>query len=150
MAVVIREAAPGDEAPWRLLWQGYTAFYECDLDEAITAHTWQRILAPDAPLICYVAEHNGAVVGFALCVLHEGSWTTAPICYLEDLFVDARARGHGAGKALIEALREQGEMKGWAKVYWMTRAHNRTARQLYDKLGQVDDFVRYTMPVQAD
>ncbi len=149
MAVVIREAMPTDEASWRRLWQGYTSFYECELDDAITAHTWQRILAPDAPLICFVADWDGEVVGFALCVLHEGTWTTAPICYLEDLFVDERARGHGAGKALIEALHEHGKEKGWAKVYWMTREHNRTARQLYDKLGHVDDFVRYTMPIQS-
>lgn len=148
MAIVIREAVSTDEAAWRKLWQGYTTFYECQLDDSITACTWQRILNPDAPLICYIAQLNGETVGFALCVLHEGTWTTAPICYLEDLFVDERARGHGAGKALIETLRQQGQAKGWAKVYWMTREHNHTARQLYNKHGKVDDFVRYTMPVQ--
>ena len=26
--------------------------------------------------------------GFTLSVLHAGTWTTQPICYLEDLFVD--------------------------------------------------------------
>jgi hypothetical protein len=35
------------------------------------------------------------VIGFAMCVLHEGTWSTAPICYLEDLFVDAAERGAG-------------------------------------------------------
>lgn len=147
MALIIRQAAPADEAAWRQLWQGYTAFYECSLDEAITAHTWQRILNPAAPLVCYIAQLDGVSVGFALCVLHEGTWSTSPVCYLEDLFVDAQARGHGVGKALIEALRDEGRMHGWAKVYWMTREHNHSARRLYDKLAQVDDFVRYTLPL---
>jgi hypothetical protein len=32
---------------------------------------------------------SDSVMGFAMCILHEGTWSTAPICYLEDLFVDA-------------------------------------------------------------
>lgn len=147
MALTIRKATSADEAAWRALWQGYTTFYGCRLDEAVTAHTWTRILNPDAPLLCYIAERDGTSVGFALCVLHEGTWSTAPVCYLEDLFVDEQARGCGAGKALIEALGHEGRVNGWAKVYWMTQEHNHTARRLYDKLGQVDDFVRYTMPI---
>jgi hypothetical protein len=41
------------------------------------------------------------VIGFAMCILHEGTWSTAPICYLEDLFVDAAERGAGAGKGSL-------------------------------------------------
>lgn len=39
MAIVIREAVSTDEAAWRKLWQGYTTFYECQLDDSITACT---------------------------------------------------------------------------------------------------------------
>ncbi|PZD61611.1 GNAT family N-acetyltransferase, partial [Pantoea ananatis] len=33
---------------------------------------------------------------------------------------------------------------GWAKVYWVTNENN-PARQLYDKVAQVDDVVRYNI-----
>jgi len=86
------------------------------------------------------------VVGFAICVLHEGTWVTQPLCYLEDLFVDDAARGKGAGRALIEAIINEAREKGWSKVYWVTREGN-PARALYDKLAVVDDYVRYRITI---
>lgn len=87
-------------------------------------------------------EKDGNVIGFAMCVLHEGTWSTAPVCYLEDLYVDAAERGAGAGKALIDALIDEGKREGWSKLYWVTRMHN-PARKLYDHYGEADDYVRY-------
>ena len=87
-------------------------------------------------------EKDGRVIGFAMCVLHEGTWATAPVCYLEDLVVDAAERGAGAGKALIDALIDEGKREGWSKLYWVTRMNN-PARKLYDHYGEADDYVRY-------
>ncbi|MNR43589.1 Acetyltransferase (GNAT) family protein [compost metagenome] len=75
-------------------------------------------------------------------MLHEGTFSTAPVCYLEDLFVDANVRGSGAGKALIEALQAEGKREGWSTLYWVTRQNN-PARKLYDMFSEADDFVRY-------
>lgn len=55
-------------------------------------------------------------------------------------------RGMGAGKALIEAICDEGRKKSWSKIYWVTRAGN-PARVLYDKLAAVDDFVRYSVKI---
>jgi len=146
MTVKVRELRPEDYAQWRSLWDDYVSFYNHHLDESITTFTWERALNPDSALLCRVAETEGKVLGFALCVLHEGTWTTAPICYLEDLFVDADARGMGAGKALLDALQSEGKRAGWSMLYWMTRQNN-SARQLYDRYAGVDDFVRYRVPL---
>lgn len=89
MTIKVRELRPEDYAQWRLLWDGYVSFYNHHLDESVTKCTWERALNPDSALLCRVAETEGKAIGFALCVLHEGTWTTAPICYLEDLYVDA-------------------------------------------------------------
>jgi GNAT superfamily N-acetyltransferase len=51
-----------------------------------------------------IATWEDEVVGFTIAVVHPGSWTLAPVCYLEDLFVDPAARGRGIGRALIEDL----------------------------------------------
>jgi len=142
MTVTVRALRVEDYLQWRPLWDGYTHFYECELDESVTASTWERALAPDSPMFCWVAELRGKVVGFALCVLHEGTWSTNPHCYLEDLFVDAAERGAGIGQSLIDALIAEGKREGWAKLYWVTRQHN-PARKLYDKFGEADDYVRY-------
>lgn len=147
MTVSIRELTQEDYADWRPLWDGYTAFYECELDESVTASTWERALNPHSSLLCRIAEIDGKVVGFAMCVLHEGTFSSAPVCYLEDLFVDATVRGSGAGKALIEALQAEGKREGWSTLYWVTRQNN-PARKLYDKFVQADDFVRYRVSLK--
>ena len=38
--LTIRDPDSKDEAAWRRLWSGYTAFYEADVPEAVTALTW--------------------------------------------------------------------------------------------------------------
>ncbi|MFG1425383.1 GNAT family N-acetyltransferase [Xanthobacter sp. VTT E-85242] len=145
--MALRNAAPPDEARWRDLWAGYTAFYETDVPEDVTAHTWARILDPASPISCRLAERAGEVVGFAVSVLHPGTWGHGPRCYLEDLFVDPRVRGGGIGRALIEDLITRGRAEGWTEVYWHTKASNATARRLYDTFTLADAFVRYCVPL---
>ena len=144
-ACVIRSALPGDEAAWRRLWRGYCDFYGAALPAEVTARTWKRILDPDSAVMCIVAEVDGQVYGFANCVVHENTWETQPVCYLEDLFVLPSARGHGVGMALVEWLRNAMRAEGWARLYWMTREDNQQARKLYDRFCEADEFVRYVI-----
>jgi GNAT superfamily N-acetyltransferase len=95
--------------------------------------------------MCIVAEVEGRVVGFAHCVVHENTWETQPVCYLEDLFVAPQARGQGVATALIEWLRNAMRAEGWARLYWMTAADNAQARRVYDRFAQADGFVRYVV-----
>lgn len=144
-AFTIRQPSPEDEASWRKLWAQYVAFYEAEIGEEVTGGTWQRILDEDAGMFGRIAECNGEMVGFSVCILHAGSWTLDPICYLEDLFVDPAMRGRGVGKALIEDLMILGRERGWSRLYWHTRASNAVARKLYDTFAEADDFVRYRL-----
>jgi ribosomal protein S18 acetylase RimI-like enzyme len=143
--VLIRDPRPEDEAAWRRLWSGYVAFYESEVSEAVTAATWQRLLTPGSNMFGRIAEWQEAVAGFTVCVLHPGSWTITPACYLEDLFVDPKARGQGLGRALIDDLVRLGRDNGWSRIYWHTRESNEAARRLYDKYVEADDFVRYRL-----
>jgi GNAT superfamily N-acetyltransferase len=142
-APVIRDPRPDDEAAWRQLWSGYVDFYEAEINDAVTAATWQRLFTPGSGMFGRIAEWDGAVAGFTVSVVHPGSWTLAPLCYLEDLFVEPAARGHGIGKALIQDLVALARERGWSRVYWHTRQGNATARLLYDRFAKADDFVRY-------
>ncbi len=142
---IIRAALPSDEAAWRRLWRAYCDFYEADVGDEVTDRTWKRILDPDSAVMCLVAEVEGQVYGFANCVVHENTWESQPVCYLEDLFVTPPARGHGLGRALLEWLRNAMRPEGWARLYWMTKADNAQARRLYDAFAQADGFVRYVI-----
>ncbi len=139
----IRDPAPADEMAWRELWSQYNAFYQVSIPETVTARTWQRILEPaSSSMFGRLAVAEGEVAGFSVSVLHDSTWTIAPVCYLEDLFVAPKFRGRGIGRALIANLVDSAQSKGWSRLYWHTRASN-PARPLYDQFASADDFVRY-------
>lgn len=134
-----------DEREWREMWRGYNAFYRSNVPERATAATFRRVLDPQSPIAGFVAFADGVPIGFAHIVLHPHTWSEAPVCYLEDLYVREEARGRGAGRALIEHVIALAKREGWARVYWATQSDNATARRLYDTFCEADGFVRYTV-----
>jgi GNAT superfamily N-acetyltransferase len=143
MTVDIRYALPGDEADWRRLWAAYVEFYGVDVGDEVTAATWAKVMDPASPLFMRVATDGDAVIGFAICLVHDATWVKDPVCYLEDLFLDAAARGKGIGRALLDDLVALSKAKGWARLYWHTDEGNSTARRLYDHYTKADGHVRY-------
>jgi GNAT superfamily N-acetyltransferase len=150
MTVTIRRIEARDEARWRELWEGYCRFYERDLSESITRHTWQRIMDQTSPVQAIVAEHEReGVVGIANYIIHENTWTLTPVCYLQDLFVESRQRAAGVGKQLIDWLLAEMKAQGWSRVYWNTKENNYRARGLYDKYTPHSGFLRYVVDSKA-
>lgn len=145
MTLTIRDAAPGDEAAWRSLWQGYLGYYGVTLAPEVTANTWANLMSPSAPLKARIACLDGQPVGFAMNLHHPSSWVVGEDCYLEDLFVADSARGKGVGRALIDDMVALARAKGWNRLYWHTRQDNARARQLYDQYVETDDHIRYRM-----
>ena len=142
MTIVNRSIQAEDKAQWLGLWKGYNDFYGSTLADEVTERTWLRVLDPESSIFGRVAVVDGQVAAFALCVLHEGTWVTAPICYLEDLFVDPAYRGRGIARQLMQFVLNEAKEQGWSRFYWHTRIHN-PARKLYDEFIDADDYVRY-------
>jgi len=146
MSATIRKIEPRDERRWRELWDGYTRFYEKEPDEAVTRHTWARILDEASPVYAIVAENEaGEVIGICNYILHENTSTLTPVCYLEDLFVDPEKRAAGVGKRLIDWLVAEMKSRGWSRIYWRTRETNYRARGLYDKFAPHSGFLTYVV-----
>ena len=142
MTVTIRPLRASDETAWRRLWSGYLDYYQTALPSATTDAVFKRLCA-GAPHFAFVSESGGAVVGFVHALPHASTWSLDGYCYLEDLYVDPAARGSGAGRALIEAVYAEADARGLSRVYWNTETGNKTARQLYDRLAKLTDFVQY-------
>jgi GNAT superfamily N-acetyltransferase len=149
---LIRPLAPADEPDWRRLWAGYLAFYQLILDPEVTESTWRRLLDPaTADMIGRVAVVDGRVAGILHATIHGNTWSAAPVCYLEDLYVDTDRRRQGAGRALIAALAEEGRGAGWRRIYWRTGTDNLTAQTLYDDVAQRSGWITYEIDlVDAD
>lgn len=147
--LLIRDARPGDFAAWKVLWDGYNAFYgragPTALAPAITQSTWRRILDDAEPVHAVVAEKGGRIVGLAHYLFHRTTIAIGPTCYLQDLFTEEASRGAGIGRALIERVRERAKAAGAARLYWQTHESNAAARALYDRIARNSGFLVYRM-----
>lgn len=143
MDLSIRDARSEDQDAWLKLWNDYLAFYNVDLAEDVTAHTWARIIDPASRVSARLAIQDENVVGFAIHHFHDSTWVKTPDCYLEDLFIDANIRGRGIGRALIDDLISICREKGWSRLYWHTNEDNERARKLYDSYVSSDGHIRY-------
>ena len=145
--LIIRPVARSDYVRWLPLWDGYNAFYgrsgETALAGEVTQMTWRRFFDAYEPVHALVAESGDQLVGLAHYLFHRSTTTIAPVCYLQDLFSDASARGQGVGRALITDLYGRARQAGASRVYWQTHETNQTAQTLYDKVAERSGFIVY-------
>lgn len=147
MELQIRDARREDFAAWRVLWDGYNAFYgragATALPEEITRTTWERFFDGAEPMRALVAQSGGTLLGIAHILYHRSTIHLMPICYLQDLYTLERARGQGVGRALIGEVYERAKRAGAGRVYWHTHETNAVAMRLYDKLADKSGFTVY-------
>ena len=143
----IRPLRPTDEAAWRVLWTDYLTFYKTSRPEEVYASTFARLLGDDDhDFQCLIAEQDGVPVGLVHYLFHRHCWRIENVCYLQDLFATPAVRGTGVGRLLIEAVYAAADAAGAPAVYWLTQDDNATGRQLYDRVGQVTNFIKYQRP----
>ena len=65
---------------------------------------------------CLIAELDEEVAGFALFFHNYSTWMGKPGIYLEDLYVDEKARGSGLGKNLMAALAKLAQERGCERL----------------------------------
>lgn len=145
--ITIRSVEPEDFHAWKVLWDGYNAFYGREgptaLAPEITQMTWSRFFDAYEPINALVAEDCGELVGLAHYIFHRSTIQIAPTCYLQDLFTAAAARNRGIGRLLIEAVYERAAVAGTGRIYWQTHETNSTAMALYNKVAERSGFVVY-------
>ena len=97
----VRSAGIDDLPALAALFDGYRVFYGPPSDPLRAgAFLRERLERGDSHLLLAVDGQGGAL-GFAQLYPAFTSVGTAPIEILNDLFVEARARGHGVGRALL-------------------------------------------------
>jgi GNAT superfamily N-acetyltransferase len=147
----IRPIKPEDHDAWRPLWDDYNAFYERTGPEALTEEVhqtlWRRFFDANEPVHGIVAERGDRIVGFCHYLYHRSTSRIELTCYLQDLFTMAEERGHGVGRALINAVYEIAKEAGAKRVYWQTHTTNTPGRTLYDKVAKHYGFIVYAKDV---
>jgi ribosomal protein S18 acetylase RimI-like enzyme len=73
--------------------------------------------------------------GLAVLRFRDSLWTDGLECYLAELYVTPSERGHGIGRALMEAALELARRRGADHMELNTAETDEAARRLYESLG---------------
>lgn len=145
MTLIVRPLTPTDEPEWRRLWTGYLDYYESSVTEEVYQSSFARMLSDeDNEFHGMVAELDGKLVGLVHYLFHRHGWKIENVCYLQDLYTDPSVRGKSIGRALIEATYKAADANGTPAVYWLTQDFNKAGRRLYDRVGQLTPFIKYS------
>jgi GNAT superfamily N-acetyltransferase len=135
---MIRPARPADVPDIHRLVREL-AEYEQSPDQVVaTEAEFVASLFGERPAVfAHVAEHDGAVAGFALWFLNFSTWTGRHGIYLEDLYVSPAVRGYGYGKALLAELARICVERGYGRLDWQVLDWNAPAIGFYRAAGAV-------------
>lgn len=135
---MIRPAAPEDVPVIANLIRAL-AEYERMTDQVVMTEDSLRehLFGPRPYAEVLLAEHAGAVVGFAFFFHNYSTFLGRPGIYLEDLFVLPENRGQGHGKALLRALARLALERGCGRLEWCVLDWNTPSIEFYRALGAV-------------
>lgn len=148
MTTRVRAATDADLDDVARLFAGYLAFYGRTPDVP-AARAFLAARQADGDAVLLVADVDGTLVGFAQCYPTWSSLSLARAWVLNDLYVDASARGAGAGRALVRGVLAAARAAGAVSVTLETATTNRTAQALYVAEGftRDDEFWVYATDV---
>jgi GNAT superfamily N-acetyltransferase len=127
----------------------YQGFYEADdIRTERNREFFRRFLAPSENGEIIAAWQGARLVGYACMYWHFSSTRAVETVLMNDLYVDEHERGHGVGRALIEACAQTARQRGAHHLEWSTRPDNTTARRLYDSTGaEPSTWIEYELGV---
>ena len=145
MPLKIRPLGVEDRSEWAQMWSDYLSFYDTEVAPEVYETTFARLIDPaNWVQNALIAELDGAAVGIVHYIYHAHNWRVEDVCYLQDLYAKEAVRGQGIGRALIEAVYAAADANGTPNVYWMTQDFNANARLLYDRIGTLTPFIKYS------
>ena len=99
----------------------------------------QEMVKDDQKPIYAAVDDNDQLIGYAFCELKQQPFSNNMIpftsLFIDDLCVDASARGMHVGQQLFEYVKKEAERLGCYEVTLNVWEGNDSARHFYDKMG---------------
>ena len=144
----IRPATPEDAGHIVRLVKALAA-YEHELEDSVRiteADVMRDGFSEPRRFEALLAEVEGEPVGFALYFHNYSTWEGRAGLYIEDLFVEERARGLGLGRALLTEIARIAKARGCRRIdLWVL--HWNPTRQFYHRVGlkHMEEWLPYRM-----
>ena len=133
MTHVVRRAGLEDAAVvGRLLYDFNREFDEPTPEPSALAERIRQLLKGGDTLVLLAGDGPD---GLAVLRFRAAIWSTGLECYLAELYVAPASRGHGLGRALMEAALHQARDRGADTMDIGVDEPDLAARRLYESLG---------------
>lgn len=110
-------------------------------EATLTEADWLRRISGGGTFLAYAPELGAAPVGIV------GGYEAEPgTTELISMWVSPAARGHGIGRALVEAVIGRARARGMSRVHLWVAEGNGNARALYERCGFVSTGERQPLP----
>ena len=137
--VEIRPATANDAAEVGHLAAQFAAYLRSLGDTTDFQFTTEAYLrdgfGPNPAFAGIVAETEGHLVGYLLYHLGYDTDSAVRIMHVVDLYVQADARAHGIGTALLYEAARICQEAGGSRLFWAVLSANKLAAQFYEHLG---------------
>ena len=136
MPLNIRRATPEDT---KQIYQYICdlAEYEKALDEVKCNEASLKESLFGQPTVAYalMIEDDDEAIGYAIYFYNYSTWLAAKGLYLEDLYVDPRHRGKGAGIAMMKELAGIAQAQNCGRFEWSVLDWNTPSIEFYEAIG---------------
>jgi GNAT superfamily N-acetyltransferase len=136
--MIIRRAKKKDIDNLSVLFDKYRIFYKQQPDIG-NARLFLKKRMKRKESVIFVAEERKELIGFTQLFPIFSSVSMKRTWLLNDLYVNEKARGMGAGSKLLEAAKQFGTETGSKWLILQTAADNFTAQKVYEKNGWVKE-----------
>jgi GNAT superfamily N-acetyltransferase len=134
--LVIRGARAGDEDALVTMLRAFAAFEKLTYTFRLTPEIIRRdFLGEHRRVHCAVAEVDGTLAGAMIWFDAYGTFSAAPVIFLEDIFVRPEFRRRGIATALLKHLAQRAVAEGAARIHWLVLDWNAPAIQFYESIG---------------
>ncbi|RYG86607.1 GNAT family N-acetyltransferase [bacterium] len=149
---VLRDARIGDAASIHALVRELAEYERLAHEHVGSVAALERhLFGPEPFARVVIAEHDGALAGFALYFFTYSTFLSQPKLYLEDLFVRPSFRRKGIGRRLLVELARRALARDCGRMEWAVLDWNVPSIAFYRRLGAVpmDDWTTFRVIGEA-
>jgi GNAT superfamily N-acetyltransferase len=109
------------------------------------------LFAPHPRTHVLVAVRGEELIGYASWSLEASTWHASEYAHLDCLYLRDTTRGHGIGRALMDAVATDAHTAGASEMQWQTPDWNTGAIRFYRRTGAREaPKIRYALPLTRD
>jgi GNAT superfamily N-acetyltransferase len=132
----VHPARPCDIASLVALCADHAHYEKAAYDPVDKARGLHHALFVSPPrLYAWLAWQGGVPIGYATASVEFSTFTACEYVHMDCLFVDAKARGHGTGEVLLDAVIAKARSLDLHEVQWQTPEWNAGAIRFYVRHG---------------